>query len=69
MRDARAFPGFIGVSGYQELDPVLDAVFGEDEYDPFELLLGNPLFLGVDPAAFLQGFGTGTIMVAVRPHH
>src|SRR6266481_6913564 len=40
---ARPFPGFVRAAGHEELDPVLDSVLGEDEYNTFKLLLRNPL--------------------------
>ena len=41
--------GFVRVPGLQELDPVLQSVFGEDEHDAVEFLFRDPLSLRLVP--------------------
>src|SRR5437899_8839541 len=54
--DTRPFFGFIRVPRQEELDPILNAVFGEDEYYAVKLRLRDPLSLRFLPEMSFERF-------------
>ena len=66
---SRSLFRFIRVSRCKELDPVLDAVFGKDEHDTVELLLGAFLSLRFLPELVLERIAMLTIVITVGPYH
>lgn len=66
---AGALSRFIRVSRRQKLDPILDAVFGKDEYNSLKLVVCDRLPLCFTPETCLEGLRISAIVVAVGPNH
>ena len=65
----RALFRFVRLSRFQELDPVLDAIFGKDEHNAFELLVGDRMSLRLIPEMRLEYLRIITVVVTVGPYH